>query len=325
MCAAGMAACAIGGSRRMLGVLGKSIKPASPVKVNSLTLPKNPLSISLLKCAAIGWAICLQPAATSCQSAVISSLDGSAGGGQSLRLSDSAGLANEPDMVSLPASDADQADQGQVGDLAALHGSAGMNASVGTETTSGAAPEVRDLQSRRNSNVPGALLPATYNSEDMSPVVGQIGFVPMARQGSLTLAGSVLPMQPTTCQIRVLSALNRRFPNARVTPANIVPTKEDKPAFAVANVNIAGPESQLASVNKGRYLYRRRSLVGLVIGYGPSLHIVAHPSFLDPHALVFSRTLFTAHLDSAWADTPVGLVLHFLIDVIRPEKRNPCP
>jgi hypothetical protein len=131
--------------------------------------------------------------------------------------------------------------------------------------------------------------------------------------------------QPTFCQARVLDELNRTFPDAKLTAANIVPNPFVDRRLAVANVNIRGSAAQLAGVSKGRYAPRRHMFFGVLIGYGPSLHIVSRPNWLDPHALVFSRTMFTAHLDSAWADTPVGLFLHFFLDVLRPNKRNPCP
>jgi hypothetical protein len=160
----------------------------------------------------------------------------------------------------------------------------------------------------------------------LATTVGQIGFIPIGIQPAETsVVAESRSMQPTFCQVRVLAALNRRFPVAKFTAANILPASGPYPKFSVANVNIHGSPTQLATVNKGRYLPHRRMFFGLLIGYGPSLHIVSHPSFLDPHALVFSPTAFTAHLDSAWADTPVGLFLHFFLDVLRPKARNPCP
>ena len=159
----------------------------------------------------------------------------------------------------------------------------------------------------------------------LNPTVGELEFIPVDGQPMLNITqGSRLPGQASLCQMRVLNALNRRFPDANLTAENIVPAAAD-PRLAVVNVNIRGTATQLAAVNKGRYLPRRHLFIGFLIGYGPSLHIVARPTWLDPHALVFSKTMFTAHLDSAWADTPVGLFLHFFIDVLRPHKRNPCP
>jgi hypothetical protein len=174
-----------------------------------------------------------------------------------------------------------------------------------------------------------ASLTDTFEMGSLAATIGQIGFIPVGIQPADTAAlvegRSIQSMKPTLCQVRVLAAVNRRFPSANLTTANILPVDSLDPRFSVSNVNIQGTPTQLARVNKGRYLPRRRMFFGLLIGYGPSLHIVSHPSFLDPHALVFSPTAFTAHLDSAWADTPVGLFLHFVLDVLRPKARNPCP
>jgi len=156
--------------------------------------------------------------------------------------------------------------------------------------------------------------------------VGQFGFLPIGwqREEAAETASSV-PTQPTVCQVKVLNALNTRFPDANLTAANIVPETLIDRRFAVANVTIRGSEAQLAKVNKGRFLPHKHAFFGILIGYGPSLHIVSKPSFLDPHALAYTKTLFTAHLDSAWPNTPVGLFVHFVLDVIRPKSRNPCP
>jgi len=171
--------------------------------------------------------------------------------------------------------------------------------------------------------------PAADQGVEMSSLavsVGQIGFIPIGWRPSETAWTTLTHgVQPTMCQLKVLDALNKRFPRANLTAANIVPPALNARGLAMANVNIHGSEAQLASVSKGRYAPRRFGIFGLLIGYGPSLHIVSRPSFLDPHALRFSKTLFTAHLDSAWAYTPVGAILHFAIDVLRPNSRNPCP
>ncbi|MGA2569438.1 MAG: hypothetical protein ABSF23_02875 [Terracidiphilus sp.] len=136
---------------------------------------------------------------------------------------------------------------------------------------------------------------------------------------------AVEPAQLTSCQVRVLSALNSRFPDANLTAANLLPEPPRDPRFVVENVNIHGTAAQLASVKKGRYPSRGHAFLRVLIGYGPSLHVVAGPSKLDPHALVFSRTSFSAHFDSAWPNTPIGFVIHVVLDAMRPKKRNPCP
>jgi hypothetical protein len=192
-------------------------------------------------------------------------------------------------------------------------------------------PKTEDLSNQHTAVNPASAAASTdiFEMGSLAATIGQIGFIPIGMQPADTAAlvegRSIQSMKPTLCQVRVLDAVNHRFPSANLTTANILPVNTLDPRFSVSNVNIQGTPTQLARVNKGRYLPRRRMFFGLLIGYGPSLHIVSHPSFLDPHALVFSPTAFTAHLDSAWADTPVGLFLHFVLDVLRPKARNPCP
>ncbi|MGA2988458.1 MAG: hypothetical protein ABSG32_32215, partial [Terriglobia bacterium] len=63
------------------------------------------------------------------------------------------------------------------------------------------------------------------------------------------------------------------------------------------------------------------------------LHVVAAPSGLDLNTLTFSNSnvggvysaSFTAHIDSAWADNPIGALLHWFIDILGAKSRNPCP
>jgi hypothetical protein len=132
-------------------------------------------------------------------------------------------------------------------------------------------------------------------------------------------------VQPSACQVKVLNAVNSRFPDAHLTLANLLPGDPHDRRLSLTNVNFGGTPRQLASLSSGRYAPHRHALLGFLIGYGPSLHIVSRPTWLDPHALVFSTTSFTAHLDSAWADHPIGVFLHLVIDVLRPRRRNPCP
>lgn len=161
---------------------------------------------------------------------------------------------------------------------------------------------------------------------DLDASVGQLGSLPMTLQPARTVQAALIrPFKLTTCQLKVLMAVNSRFPATHLTPANVAPTSSAERRGNEANVNFTGTAEQFASLSSGRYAPRRPLLIALLIGYGPSLHIVKRPTLLDRTALRFSRTAFTAHLDSAWADTPIGTVLHFLIDVLRPKARNPCP
>jgi hypothetical protein len=74
-------------------------------------------------------------------------------------------------------------------------------------------------------------------------------------------------------------------------------------------------------------------LLGVLTGYGPSLHVVGGSSGLDPNALPFTNSnigsvysdAFTVHIDSAWADNPIGAILHGIFDVLGSSTRNPCP
>ena len=65
----------------------------------------------------------------------------------------------------------------------------------------------------------------------------------------------------------------------------------------------------------------------------PFRHVVDAPSDLDPNVLTFTNVndggvytvSFTAHIDSAWADNPLGALFHWVSDVLGANTRNPCP
>ncbi len=155
--------------------------------------------------------------------------------------------------------------------------------------------------------------------------MAQLGLIPVAWGPAKTLSASMTrAFHPTACQVKVLNAVNKQFPDARLTLANLLPGNPQDRRLSQVNVNFIASPQQLAYLSTGRYPPRRFRLLGFLIGFGPSLHIVARPTWLDPHALAFSSTSFTAHLDSAWAYHPVGAFLHLVLDVLRP-KRNPCP
>ena len=162
--------------------------------------------------------------------------------------------------------------------------------------------------------------------EGLNAPVGQLEILPTTWLPAESIhSARFRPTGLTTCQVKVLNAVNSRFPDTHLTPANVIANPRADRLSGGANVNFIGTAQQFASVSTGRYAPRRPLLLALVIGYGPSLHIVARPTWLDRTALRFSRTAFTAHIDSAWADTPIGALLHFAIDVLRPKARNPCP
>jgi hypothetical protein len=56
------------------------------------------------------------------------------------------------------------------------------------------------------------------------------------------------------------------------------------------------------------------------------------PAPLDQNAIFSNSNIggltsvtFTAHIDSAWAYNPIGALLHWIIDVLGSNTRNPCP
>jgi hypothetical protein len=123
----------------------------------------------------------------------------------------------------------------------------------------------------------------------------------------------------------VLNAVNNQFPGANLNAGNILPSSfPDPQQGGQINVNFGnfGP-GQFAGIHAGRYA--PGGFIGFVTGYGPSLHVVSAPTSLDPTALNFSQTSFTAHIDSAWANNPIGALLHWIIDVLGAKTRNPCP
>ncbi len=70
-----------------------------------------------------------------------------------------------------------------------------------------------------------------------------------------------------------------------------------------------------------------------LIGYGPTLHVVGTPGAFDRLAQQFSNSnvggmtsvSFTAHIDSAFAYNPIGLLFHLFKDLLGAGGRNQCP
>jgi RHS repeat-associated protein len=130
------------------------------------------------------------------------------------------------------------------------------------------------------------------------------------------------PANPTACQQTVLNAVNNQFPDANLNANNILPSSSPDPQpGGQVNVNFGG--GPFNGISSGRYA--PSGFWGHVTGYGPSLHIVSAPTGIDPSALQFTNMSFTAHIDSAWADNPIGALLHWIIDVLGAKTRNPCP
>jgi len=141
--------------------------------------------------------------------------------------------------------------------------------------------------------------------------------------------------QLTSCQQTVLNAVNNQF-GTNLTAENVLPTSDPNPTIGggQVNVNFGGgwglSPGQFNAIQPGRYA--PPGVLGFLTGYGPSLHVVAAPSELDPTVGAFANSnyggltsfAFTAHIDSAWADNPFGALLHWIIDVLGHNTRKPC-
>jgi RHS repeat-associated protein len=138
--------------------------------------------------------------------------------------------------------------------------------------------------------------------------------------------------QLTQCQQTVLNAVNSQFgTNAAVLPSSDPGVQPGGQVNVDFGVNSGLTPAQFNSIQPGRYA--PSGFWGALTGYGPSLHVVAAPSGLDPNAMTFTNSnvggaysvSFTAHIDSAWADNPIGFLLHLFIDVFGSKSRKPCP
>jgi hypothetical protein len=132
------------------------------------------------------------------------------------------------------------------------------------------------------------------------------------------------------CQAKILGAVNQTFrTNFTSFSSSFFNPPQGRPGSALNLVISATnlPASQFNAIQPGRYPLNWFSYL---VGYGPTLH-VAGPGPLNPNARFSSSNIggvtsvtFTAHLDSAYAYNPVGLVLHGVTDVLG-VHRNPCP
>jgi hypothetical protein len=132
-----------------------------------------------------------------------------------------------------------------------------------------------------------------------------------------------------------LNAVNNQF-DTSLTADNVLPTSDpnQQPGGQVNvnfGVNWGLGATQFNAIQSGRYA--PSGIWGVLTGYGPSLHVVAGPSGLDPNTMTFGNSNlggmysvgFTAHIDSAWADNPIGFLLHLFIDIFGSKSRHPCP
>lgn len=131
------------------------------------------------------------------------------------------------------------------------------------------------------------------------------------------------------CEGKILARVNKQF-GTNFSNSNVIGTS---PNGGAVNLYIQGTSadgltaSEFNAIQPGRYT----NAVGYLTGFGPSLHITG-PGLFDPQG-VFSSTnvggdlsvTFTAHIDSAFAYNPLGLLLHLFIDVLGHGSRSPCP
>ena len=177
----------------------------------------------------------------------------------------------------------------------------------------------------------GAGLGSAIAGGAMSAAAAQATDQPKPQQAN----GPITPT-PTPCQQKTLNAINKQF-GTNGNASNISPSSSPNPTFGGGQVNTnfsfnSGlTAAQFNAIQPGRYA--PSGFWGLLTGYGPSLHVVAGPSSLDPTAMQFANSnvggnlsaSFTAHIDSAWANNPIGAALHWKIDVHGHSTRNPCP
>ena len=183
-------------------------------------------------------------------------------------------------------------------------------------------------------------------SNDLGQVGPGSGNDPLALSGKYDLnngAPGFGPLQPGVppkppqpdCQSQILNAVNNQF-GTNLDQSNILPSTSlaRQPGGQVnLNLSVSGglTPPQFNEIQPGRYA--PPGLLGVLTGYGPSLHVVGGPSGLDQNVLPFTNSniggvysdTFTAHIDSAWAYNPIGAVLHGIIDVLGSSTRPSCP
>ena len=151
-----------------------------------------------------------------------------------------------------------------------------------------------------------------------------------ANSGGADQVALYLANEVSTCTDTILGAFNAQF-GTDLTAANVTGNFLNGGAV---NLNLQAnnlPASQFNSIQSGRYA--PSGLVGVVTGYGPSLHLPGQGGGLDGPALTFTKSNVggatsvstTAHIDSAWANNPIGAAIHGLVDVAGQSTRNPCP
>ncbi|MGH9534768.1 MAG: hypothetical protein ACRD2E_07920 [Terriglobales bacterium] len=132
------------------------------------------------------------------------------------------------------------------------------------------------------------------------------------------------------CTEKILTDVNNQF-GTSFSSGNVT---NEFPQGGGADLQIeqspfAGSVAQFNSIQPGRYPNHWWSYL---IGWGPNLHVTGEtPS--DPRAVFSDQNVggslsveLAAHIDSAWAYNPVGLILHMMADAWHVfGQRNPCP
>lgn len=135
--------------------------------------------------------------------------------------------------------------------------------------------------------------------------------------------------QIAACEQTILDAVNAQFGTSLAT-SDITGDFTN----GAVNIDITATSNdgltpdQFNAIQTGRYT----NALGYLTGLGPSLH-VAGPSPFDSNGAQFSNSnvggflsvSFTAHIDSAFAYNPIGLLVHTFVDVLGSSTRNPCP
>lgn len=143
------------------------------------------------------------------------------------------------------------------------------------------------------------------------------------------------------CTDRILEAINDKF-DGDFSPDDVAPVKMSTWAHEEAgfvrggafNIRVRGsqyPSHRRKKIHPGRFT---DPWTWITFGIHPSLHIPGKIDGATVFELDSERTLsaggdpqidFVAHIDSAYAYIPTGLLYHLLVDMAGADTRNPCP
>lgn len=198
------------------------------------------------------------------------------------------------------------------------------------------AGEIRGMHVRHSAVVICGALVLFFNLSGQALAVQQPPWV-------AKIAGDIDPPtllsaeQQNVCQELILSTLSDQF-NIHFTDTDVVPVQapnwsQSYPGFLHGggyNIHVVTTglsQDEINHFQDGRFIGHDANGHGDALQ--PSLHI---PGSVDGANLVVKTfangvgTLdFTAHIDSAYADSPLGFVKHYKIDVLGHATRPPCP